>query len=419
MADVTEYKCPSCGAPMRFDISDQSMVCRSCSKKYDREYIRLHFEEVTDEKLSDFDWVERTKYVWEPYELDKLEEFECSSCGGKIVIKSFYASAKCPYCKQYVIIPSDLDGDIRPDKVIPFKHTSGEFWDKYTDYLSGFKKVPKEFRGKSVQKNIVGHYIPVWRYSCIYEPEESYIVNVTDYPILANDADVKEEVFYSLLPFEYKDAEDFSESCLTGFCSSRYIIGAENAMKMTDSVLNEDYNDYVNDKSSLFKKEDEEPLETIRKLDRLMDKKLNKNMHARNLSYYLVPVWLLKIKYKDEEFTYAMNGQTGKMRIDRIPRRSRQNLCYWSLFVLLQLLILLFVGYKTYFLWKEELINAIGLLIAAVFLIYVNYDIANRLHKIIPVKKVYQNSNQFEEQKVWSLNDFSEKYLSKQGKYRR
>ena len=82
-------------------------------------------------------------------------------------------------------------------------------------------------------------------------------------------------------------------------------------------------------------------------------------------------------------------------------------------------MILLFVGYKTYFLWKEELINAIGLLIAAVFLIYVNYDIANRLHKIIPVKKVYQNSNQFEEQKVWSLNDFSEKYLSKQGKYRR
>ena len=43
------------------------------------------------------------------YEQEKLEEFECSSCGGKIVTKSFYASARCPYCKHYVIIPSDLD----------------------------------------------------------------------------------------------------------------------------------------------------------------------------------------------------------------------------------------------------------------------------------------------------------------------
>ena len=90
---------------MRFDIDHQSMVCRFCSKKYDLEYVRSHFNEIADDKLSDFDWVDRTKYVWEPYEQEKLEEFECSSCGGKIVTKSFYASARCPYCKHYVIIP--------------------------------------------------------------------------------------------------------------------------------------------------------------------------------------------------------------------------------------------------------------------------------------------------------------------------
>ncbi|MBP5378941.1 MAG: hypothetical protein J6Y64_05320 [Ruminococcus sp.] len=56
MADISEYKCPSCGAPMRFEISGQSMVCSSCSKTYDIEYIRSHFDEVNDEKLSDFDW---------------------------------------------------------------------------------------------------------------------------------------------------------------------------------------------------------------------------------------------------------------------------------------------------------------------------------------------------------------------------
>ena len=419
MADVSEYKCPSCGAPMRFEISGQSVVCRSCSKTYDIEYMRSHFDEVNDEKLSDFDWINRTEYVWEPYELDKLEEFECSSCGGKIVTKSFYASAKCPYCKQYVIIPSDLDGDIRPDKVIPFKNTSKEFWDKYTDYLSEFKRVPKEFRSKSVQKSIVGHYIPVWRYNCKYIPQEKYEVSVTDYPILANDADVKEEVFYSLLPYEYKDEEDFTESCLVGFCASRYIIGAENAMKMVDSVLDSDYNDYVNAGLLRFeRKADEAPVDTGKKLDRLLDRRLNKYVRNRDLAYYLVPVWLLKIKYQDEEFTYAMNGQTGNMRVDRIPRKPRFNFLYWLAVIILVLLIILFFGLFFYYGCKDNPIGAIFLLLGGI-MVANSSKIAKHIRRKTSLKKVYLNSKRFDEQKVWSLDDFSEKHIFKNKKYRK
>ncbi|WP_295069775.1 hypothetical protein [Ruminococcus sp.] len=417
MADVTEYKCPSCGAPMRFDINDQSMVCRFCSKKYDLEYVRSHFNEIADDKLSDFDWVDRTKYVWEPYEQEKFEEFECSSCGGKIVTKSFYASARCPYCKHYVIIPSDLDGDIRPDKVIPFKVTSAEFWDKYTEYLSEFRRVPKEFHSKSAKNDIIGYYIPIWRYSCKYEPEESYSVIVNDYPILANDADVKEDVFYTLLPYDYSEAEEFSESCLTGFCASRYIIGAENAMKMTDSVLRMDYNVYIN-AVFLLKKDDEEPLDTSEKLDRLMNESLNQYMRNRKLAYYLVPVWLLKIKYNDEEFTYAMNGQTGEMRVDRIPRKSRLNLFFWSAFAFVCLLISMLSAYGFCYHRNDDLEKAILFIVAGVNVILFNYGIARKIRKKIPTKKVYLNSKRYDEQKIWSLDDFSSKHLSKRKRRR-
>ena len=418
MEDVTEYKCPSCGAPMRFDINDQSMVCRFCSKKYDIEYARSHFDEIADDKLSDFDWVDRTKYVWEPYEQEKLEEFECSSCGGKIVTKSFYASARCPYCKHYVIIPSDLDGDIRPDKVIPFKVTSAEFWDKYTEYLSEFRRVPKEFHSKSAKKDIIGYYIPIWRYSCKYEPEESYSVIVNDYPILANDADVKEDVFYALLPYDYSEAEEFSESCLTGFCASRYIIGAENAMKMIDSVLHKDYNDYVNADLLPKKEEENESLDTGKKLDRLLDKRLNKYMRNRKLAYYLVPVWLLKIKYNDEEFTYAMNGQTGEMRVDRIPRKSRLKFFFWSTFAFVSILIEMLFIYGYFYFCEKDLEAAIVFIVAGIIAILILYGIAREIRKKIPVKKVYLNSRRFDEQKLRSLDDFSSKYQSKRKRRR-
>ena len=130
MEQVREYKCPSCGAPLEFDIREQCMVCRYCTSRYDLKYIRSHFNEVTDKKLSDFDWVERTKYVWEPYVLKKLTEFSCPSCGGNIITSGTNASAKCPFCSHDVVISSNFRGDIRPDKVIPFRLSSEEFAEK-------------------------------------------------------------------------------------------------------------------------------------------------------------------------------------------------------------------------------------------------------------------------------------------------
>ena len=107
VADVREYKCPSCGAPMHFDIDKQRMVCTFCTNGFNLEYIRSHFNEVTDEKLSDFDWVDRTKYVWEPDMLEELTEYTCSSCGGSIITKNTSASARCPFCSHEVIISSN------------------------------------------------------------------------------------------------------------------------------------------------------------------------------------------------------------------------------------------------------------------------------------------------------------------------
>ena len=414
MSDVTEYKCPTCGAPMQFDINKQCMVCKYCTNKYDLDYMRDNLDEVTEEKLSDFDWVERTKYVWEPYELDKMDEVECTSCGGKILMKAFYVSAKCPYCGHNVIISSDLDGDIRPDKVIPFKVSSKEFYDKYMEYISEFKKVPKEFKSKDIQKKIVGFYIPVWKYSCTYKTDKNFDISVNNYPILANDADVSEEVFYSLLPYGFSEAEEFTESCITGFCASKYIIGAENALKSTDAVLKDIYNENINAKT--YKKFDEEELDTEEKLDKLLTERLNTNICNRELSYYLVPVWLLKINCEDKEFTFAMNGQTGRMRVDKITKELKPSFPFWLTFLLLHLPIILIAIRRLikildltsdiqYF-WIFLLITIIQLLPLALVLLPIDYKIANSIRKKILKKKVYFNSKRYDEQKVWSIRDF-------------
>lgn len=412
MEETRVYSCPSCGAPMKYSITNEKLKCRFCSNTYDLEYIRTHFTEVTDEKLSDFNWIDRTKYVWEPYDQEYLEEFDCPSCGGKISTKAYYGTAKCPFCKHDVVITSDFDGDIRPDKVIPFKVTKAEFIEKYQEYISRIRKVPKPFKDIDAVKEVVGCYIPVWLYSCLCgegNTDPSYKPLWTkDYPILANDTDISREVFYTILPYKFDEAEKFTESCLAGFPASRYIIGAENAMKTADKEIKDIY--YSQKKVDYkFKSDKKKPKvsSTEDLIDSLEGVKLDfENTSYRKLSYYVVPVWLLTVTYNLEEYIFAMNGQTGKMRVDGIPKKRRVLFPCLLIAVLIQALIFayFFIPFaKAAGEWR------MALKIMSIFQIIwlpVSIALAVMVGKHLKKKKKYHNSKDLKDQKIWSVKDF-------------
>ena len=377
MSDVREYKCPSCGAPMQFDIEAQCMVCSFCAGRYDLDYIRSHFNEVTDEKLSDFDWVERTKYVWEPDVLEQLAEYTCSSCGGNIITKNIISSARCPFCGHDVVISSNFDGDLRPDRVIPFSRSAEEFAEKYRERIASAEYAPKEFSDPSVTDRIVGCYVPIWLYSfnCGTDVGTRGKVDfrIKDYPILGTD--IKRDIFYSVAPFMYEDSEPFTESCLTGYFASRYSIGAEHAMEKADeealgvcsaraaSIVGGDYiPGQMKTKSSVSHKE---------------------------LTYFLVPVWFLNVAYKGVDYTFAMNGQTGEFASPKVPLNYKSKLHFFMLFAFLEVLTLILS-----FMWlKMDSISVLGAIgITLFFVIFFAttpvFIVSMILHHFLSKKKV-------------------------------
>lgn len=355
MEDTSEYKCPSCGASLRFDINKNSMICDFCSGEYNFAYIRSHFKEVTDKKLADFDWVERTKYVWEPDMLDQLAEYTCSSCGGNILTKNTTATAKCPFCNHEVVISSHFAGDLRPDKVIPFKIKPEEFAEKYRSSIASAVYAPKEFREASVKDNIVGCYIPIWLYSCdcdaIVNPSYKVNYEIIDFPTLGTD--IKKDIFYSVAPFKYDKAEDFTESCLTGFYASRYSIGAEHAMESADRE--------IKNVCSLR-------AAALVEVDFIPDvAKESCEISKRKLTYYLVPIWFMNVEYKGKEYTFAMNGQTGEFASPDIPFNYKSKLLFWSSFIILEVLAFIL----SYFYLKEDDSSIeINLLITTLFTLF-------------------------------------------------
>ena len=318
MADIKDYKCPSCGAPLYYDINRRRMSCRYCNNAYDLDYIRSHFDEATSKKISDTDWIERTKNVFEPHEIEKLEGFDCPSCGGRIVTKTSTATAKCPFCQHDAVISSDFSGDIRPDKVIPFRVESTEFAEKYKAYISDIGFIPKIFKDKSILDRIVGCYVPVWEYSCICD---SYIgssyfgtAELKDYPILANENNIDKDILYTLWPYNFRAAQEFTESCLTGFYASRYTIGAENAVKSADSEVKR-----IGSLRATYNLESKRPPRDDSFPYSFSEVKTNEVIYNRKLTYYLVPMWVMNIQHKNKKYTFAMNGQTGAMRVDKLP----------------------------------------------------------------------------------------------------
>ena len=175
-------------------------------------YYRLHPHIV--KKDSDFDWVERSKTVWEPFEFDYYVELGCPSCNAKIITRSSTAASVCPFCGNAVIKSSNFKGDIRPDKVIPFKIPKQVLAVTPYRYVAANCFVDNcfilEFFGnKSYIRNIIQVFI-----SCTCETTFDYSfcssVQLIIYPILANESDIRSEVFYSLWLFYFNEAEDFT-----------------------------------------------------------------------------------------------------------------------------------------------------------------------------------------------------------------
>ena len=64
----------------------------------------------------------------------------------------------------------------------------------------------------------------------------------------------------------------------------------------------------------------------------------NINITKTGSHYIMLPVWMVNIKYKDKMYTFAMNGQTGKI-IGNLPIGVLETLM-WSVIVFIGLFLL-------------------------------------------------------------------------------
>lgn len=357
MEQVLEYKCPCCNAPLVFRGNTQKLKCEYCDNTFDLETVRSCNDQPQTQDA--FQWEDTTQTQWSREEADALQVFQCPACGGELVTDENTAASFCPYCENPTILPARLSGGLRPDAILPFQTQKSDAKAAMARLCRGKPLLPRGFADEQRLEKIAGLYVPFWLYDCQAEVDVAYQATrvhrwsdakfdyvKTEHFRLTRQAEgrftgipmdgsskMEDSFMESIEPFDYGQLTDFQMGYLSGFLADKYDVPAESGKERVRQRVDAALSDRLQE--SLFGYDTVAPA----------GKHLSVGHTASR--YVLLPVWMLNTNYRGKVYTFAMNGQTGKITgsLPICPKRAVAWFAgvtagVWALALLIQLLML-------------------------------------------------------------------------------
>ncbi len=307
------FNCPNCGAELEFDADKQKLCCEFCLSEY------------TEEEFSSIDkLVSKSKPCNEEF-CEHMQEYACPNCGAEFLTDEETAAGICTYCHSPVVLKGKLSGQMRPDKIIPFKYGKEEAENKFFQFIKHRMFLPSDFKSRKHADKIAGVYYPFWvtdadtsahlNANCtkvrvwrvgdteytetsrfnIYRAGGIHFEDIVSSAIKSED----KEMLEGILPYPSDSHEDFSMPYISGFSAKKRDIDT----KEISAEVRTRMNDYA---ETLLKN-------TVSGYASTNVISKGVNINRIRWEYTLMPVWELNYKTKKRTYTYAMNGYTGKI----------------------------------------------------------------------------------------------------------
>lgn len=328
MAQLHEYRCPSCGGAIVFDSESQNMKCPYCSTELEVEALAAYDAILQESAEDDLHWEQPAGGQWAEGETETLRTYICNSCGGQVMGDATLAATSCPYCGNPVIMMNQFAGILKPDVVIPFKLDKEAAVAAVQKHYSTKRLLPKSFKNNNHIWQIKGIYVPVWLYDTDVDADiryratrthtwsdSRYIYTRTKYYALLRSGQIgfdrvpvdgsskmPDDLMESIEPYHFEDAVDFQTAYLAGFLADKYDVDAVQSQERANQRIRQSTEDNFRSTTGGYMTVVQES-SSIR----------FRNGKAR---YALYPVWMLGTQWNGKIYTFAMNGQTGKLAGD-------------------------------------------------------------------------------------------------------
>lgn len=317
--EAVQYKCPNCGGELQFKPDKQAFGCDYCLSSFTEEEIKQVCAKTENSIPTD-----EQQQAQEEFN-QHTNVYHCASCGAEIISEENQTATFCYYCHEPVILSGRLSGDYKPGKVIGFKLTRD-------NAISSFKKwcgkrwfIPKDFKSDQQLEKMTGLYVPFWIADCdmksdfhaigkkvrtwtsgdyrYKETKEYDVIRKAD--IFTNgipadgESKIDDLLMEAIEPFNYDDVKDFSMSYLSGFFADKYDVDKAAVFPRVKVRAETAAKKVINDSVTGY---------TV-----VSNRSENYRILNTNWQYMMLPVWFMTYKYKGEIYSFAVNGQTGKL----------------------------------------------------------------------------------------------------------
>lgn len=347
--EALDNKCPSCGAVIKFSPKEQKWVCEYCGSEFTLEEMQQHKNASSEEANQKSSEKKKRK-------VEEADVYRCKSCGAEIIADANTTATFCVYCGNTAILKEKIQDSRVPDFIIPFQKVKEDAMNAFEKLVRHKPLVPKSFKSKKNIEKITGVYIPFWAYDFDvhgtaefsgtdihtwsdfrnrYTKTDRFAVvcdGAMHYDKVLADGSSRfpDDLMDSLEPFEYKDLTSYNHAFLSGFLSEKYDVLEDDAELRAKTRT---------EKTSISLLQ-----ETVKHQQSTLIKH-NLAIKKEKSNYILLPVFMVNIKYHDKMYTFAMNGQTGKI-VGELPLGVKETVL-WGIGIFLLcfiVCILLYLG---------------------------------------------------------------------------
>ena len=341
-AQVTNYKCPACTGPLHFASGSGKMECEYCGSVYDIAEIEAMYSadnasaEAAGQAAEEKEAARQKQAAAEGWDFSDMSEdwgedgkgmtaYTCPSCGAELICDETTIATSCPYCDNPTVVPKQFGGTLKPDLIIPFRLDKEAAKDALRRHTRGKKLLPKAFSSENHLDEIKGVYVPFWLYDAAssgtvtYEAtrtsswsDKDYNYAKTEYwhvvrsgsmlfDAIPADGSSKmdDDLMDSIEPFDISEAVDFRSAYLSGYLADKYDVTAEDNLPRANNRVSNSTIEVLRGTVGAYTTLNEQ----------------SRNVHIKNgkARYALYPVWIMNTSWNGEKYTFAMNGQTGKI----------------------------------------------------------------------------------------------------------
>lgn len=382
------YRCKGCGANTIFDPATQKMKCEFCNALFSiDEYKDNTNEEISGidintlasnnkdqkfvpyapprsnsqnrPKLFEYDKAsfKRSDRSWNVEETSDMNVYNCSSCNAEIVASNISGTITCPYCDNKLVLVNKFSGDLKPDFIIPFAKTKEDAIKAYYEHLDKSKiYLPKIFAASNHIDEIHAIYVPFWFYDATiqvdykadginhtiwdeglmqytkhtyFEISRSGKVTFENIPSDSSKK-MRDDMMDSIAQYDLSAAKPFDASFLSGFIAEKYDVLPEENLDTIVTRMKKSIDDFVSG--------------SVTEYDQVENEEFQYSISNGKIKYGLMPVWYLNTTYKNKHYEFAMNGQSGQIVSDDLPKNKMKVIYHGCICSLVWGFIFLIVG---------------------------------------------------------------------------